>query len=156
MISIEIPGFRKLELAHVVFDYNGTLALDGRLLPGVSEALANLALQIRIHVITADTFGLAEQQLRGLPVALTIMPAASQAEAKAHFVSELGADSVVAVGNGRNDRKMLSAAAVGIALVQREGAAAETLATADVVSPSILDAIDLLRNPKRLIATLRS
>jgi hypothetical protein len=26
MISIDIPGFRKLELVHLVFDYNGTLA----------------------------------------------------------------------------------------------------------------------------------
>jgi len=92
----------------------------------------------------------------GLPVALTIMPVASQAEAKARFVSQLGADSVVAIGNGRNDWKMLSVAAVGIALVQREGAAAETLVNADVVTVSILDAIDLLRNPRRLVATLRS
>jgi len=156
MISIEIPGFGKLDLAHVVVDYNGTLALDGLLLPGVGEALAELARQIRIHVVTADTFGLAEQQLMGLPVALTIMPVASQAEAKARFVSQLGADSVVAIGNGRNDWKMLSVAAVGIALVQREGAAAETLVNADVVTVSILDAIDLLRNPRRLVATLRS
>jgi len=156
MISIEIPGFGKLDLAHVVVDYNGTLALDGLLPPGVGEALAELARQIRIHVVTADTFGLAEQQLMGLPVALTIMPVASQAEAKARFVSQLGADSVVAIGNGRNDWKMLSVAAVGIALVQREGAAAETLVNADVVTVSILDAIDLLRNPRRLVATLRS
>ena len=55
-----------------------------------------------------------------------------------------------------NDRKILSAAAVGIALIQREGGAAETLASADVVSTSILDALEFLRNPKRLVATLRS
>jgi soluble P-type ATPase len=156
MISIDIPGFRKLELRHLVLDYNGTLARDGRLLPGVARKLAELASKIHIHVITADTFGLARAQLATLPIELKIIPVESQAEAKTQFVSELGADTVVAIGNGRNDRKMLSAAALGIALVQTEGGAAETLASADVASTSILDALELLRNPKRLVATLRS
>jgi P-type E1-E2 ATPase len=156
MISIDIPGFRKLELAHLVLDYNGTLALDGKLLPGVAEALSSLAPSIRIHVITADTFGLANAQLAGLPINLTITPVEAQAEAKLQLVSELGANTVVAIGNGRNDRKMLSAAALGIALIQREGGAAETLASADVVSTSVLDALELLSSPKRLVATLRS
>jgi soluble P-type ATPase len=51
---------------------------------------------------------------------------------------------------------MLSAAALGIAIIQREGSAAETVASADVVSTNILDALELLHNPKRLVATLRS
>ncbi len=51
---------------------------------------------------------------------------------------------------------MLRAAALGIALVQREGASAEAIASADVVCSSVIDALDLLRNPKRLIASLRS
>lgn len=156
MISIDIPGFRKLELAHLVSDYNGTLALDGKLLPGVADALSSLAPNIRIHVITADTFGLAEAQLAGLPIELTITPVESQAEAKLQFVSELGANTVAAIGNGRNDRKMLSAAALSIALIQGEGGAVEALAGADVVSTSVLDALELLRHPQRLVATLRS
>jgi P-type E1-E2 ATPase len=156
MITIDIPGFRKLELAHLVLDYNGTLALDGKLLPGVAEAVSKLAPAINIHVITADTFGFAKAQLGALPVKLVITPAESQAEAKLRFVSDLGADSVVAMGNGRNDRQMLKAAALGIAIVQTEGGAAETVASADIVSVNILDALDLLANPKRLVATLRS
>lgn len=156
MISIDIPGFGRLALAHLVLDYNGTLAVDGKLLPGVAETLSNLAASLRIHVITADTFGLAKAQLAKLPIDLTITPAEGQAEAKLQFVRELGADTVVAIGNGRNDRKMLRAAALGIALVQGEGGAAETLASADIVSTSALEALELLRNPKRLVATLRS
>ena len=156
MITADVPGFSKLQLAHLVVDFNGTLAVDGELLPGVREALSDFAPSIRIHVITADTFGFAGEQLAGLPVDLTITPAEGQAEAKLRLVSELGAESVVAVGNGRNDRKMLSAAALGIALTQREGGSAEALASADIVSTSVLDALELLRNPKRLVATLRS
>lgn len=156
MISVDIPGFGDLELAHLVLDYNGTLALDGRLLPGVADALLELAPSLRIHVVTADTFGLAKAELAGLPVELLIVSVEGQVEAKLRYVSGLGANAVVAIGNGRNDRKMLRAAALGIALVQREGGAADALASADLISTSILDALDLLRNPKRAVATLRS
>ncbi|MGE5219537.1 MAG: HAD family hydrolase, partial [Chloroflexota bacterium] len=140
MISIDIPGFRKLKLRHLVLDYNGTLARDGRLLPGVARMLAELATDIHIHVITADTFGEARKQLARLPVDVVIIPTRSQAEAKLKFLSKLGARTAVAVGNGRNDRKMLKAAALGVALVQTEGGAVETIASADVVSANILDA----------------
>jgi soluble P-type ATPase len=156
MIEINIPGFAPVRLRHFVSDYNGTLALDGKLLPGVAEALTALAAHLELHVITADTFGLAAGQLAGLPVTLKITPLESQADAKLEFVRQLGASEVVALGNGRNDRLMLDAAAVGIGLIQREGGATQALAAADLVSTNILDALDLLLNPKRLVATLRS
>jgi P-type E1-E2 ATPase len=156
MISIDIPGFGQLGLRYLVLDYNGTLAVDGQLLPGVADDLSAIAKQIEVHVITADTFGLAQTQLKGLPVSLKIIPIENQAEAKLDFVSKLGASFTVAIGNGRNDRKMLEAAAVGIALIQREGGSAATLGSADIVCTSIRDAVTLLQNPKRMIATLRS
>lgn len=156
MIRIEIPGFGNLELQHLVCDYNGTLALDGQLLPGIAEQLSRLASQLTIHVITADTFGQARAELAGLPVSLHITPLENQAQTKLEFVQKLGAAVTAAIGNGRNDCRMLDAAALGIALIQREGGAATTVAAADVVCTSIHDAIALLRNPKRLIATLRS
>lgn len=156
MITIDIPGFGKLELRYVVLDYNGTLAVDGLLLPGVAEALSETAQSIDVQVITADTFGLAQSQLSGLPVSLTITPVENQAETKLGFITRLGASSTVAIGNGRNDRRMLEAAAVGIALIQREGGAAASLACADIVCTSVLDALALLQHPKRMTATLRS
>jgi len=156
MLAIAIPGFRQLELKHLVLDYNGTLAIDGILIPGVREVLGALAQQIEIHVVTADTFGCARSELSGLPVKLSIIPLESQAEAKLAYVQKLGVDHVCAIGNGRNDRSMLAAAAVGVALVQQEGGAGEALANATVVTTDILDALDLLRRPARLIATLRS
>ena len=156
MLAIAIPGFRDLEVEHLVLDYNGTLAIDGRLIPGVREALGALADQVEIHVVTADTFGCAASELSGLPVKMTIIPLEAQAEAKLAYVQQLGAERVCAIGNGRNDRRMLAAAAVGIALIQREGGAGEALAAAAVVAFDVLDALDLLRHPARLIATLRS
>jgi soluble P-type ATPase len=156
MISLRIPGFADLCLEHLVLDFNGTLAEDGTLLAGVRTVLAALAGDLTIHVVTADTFGRAAEELDGLPVRLTVLPGDDQADAKLSYVQALGTDRVVAVGNGRNDRKMLAAAALGIAVVQREGGASDTLAAADVVVTGVLDALELLRHPTRLVATLRS
>lgn len=156
MIDVNIPGFRHLQLTHLVLDYNGTLAIDGHLIPQVGEKLIELSHDLHIHVLTADTFGLAKTGLAGLPLDLTIAPPEDQAETKRAFVSNLGAEQVVAIGNGRNDGPMLKAAALGMALVQLEGGAVETLISADIVSTSILDALDLLSQPKRLVATLRA
>ena len=63
--------------------------------------------------------------------------------------------SVVAIGNGANDVSMLRAAALGIVVVGPEGLATEAIAAATIVTLSIADALDLLLNPKRLVATLR-
>ena len=56
MISINVPGFGDFTFKHAVFDYNGTLARDGNLLPGVLEKLLSLTDTLAIHILTADTF----------------------------------------------------------------------------------------------------
>ena len=156
MIPIAIPDFGDLELHNLVTDYNGTLAVDGVVLSGVAKRLKALANDITIHVVTADTDGLAREQLAGLPVQLTIIPPDDQANAKLHFIRALDVEKVVALGNGRNDRKGIAAAALGIAVIQEEGGAADTIIYADIIATSILDALDLLANPNRIKATLRS
>lgn len=155
MLQIQIPDGVPLRLEHLVLDYNGTLALDGELLPGVKERLERLALQLAIHVVTGDTFGKARSGLAGVACKLSILPPHAQSEAKRAYVERVGASSCVCIGNGRNDRLMLEAAALGIAVVQQEGACAETLMAADVVTSGIHDALDLLAHPQRLVATLR-
>ena len=156
MISIDIPGYRRLNLAHLVLDYNGTVALDGELVPGVDAALHTLAKALSVHVITADTFGRVEQRLAGLDCRLSILGTGPQDLAKLEYVKQLGCDRTVCIGNGRNDRLMLQEAALGIAVVLQEGAAAVTLGAADVVCTDILRALELLTHPLRLTATLRA
>jgi len=156
VIEIDIPESESLALQHLVLDFNGTLACDGCLLPGTKERLHVLAEKLQVHVVTADTFGKAREALLGIPCALAILAPAQQAEAKLAYLRQLGADTSVCIGNGRNDRLMLKEAALGIAVLQDEGAAVLTLLAADVVTTSILDALDLLINPLRLIATLRA
>lgn len=62
---------------------------------------------------------------------------------------------MVAVGNGMNDRLMLRTAALGILVLGNEGTSVQALSSADIVVKDILDGLDLLLNPKRIIATLR-
>lgn len=155
MLDIAIPGAATLTLAHLVADFNGTLAIDGALVPGVADVLRALAGRLTIHVITADTFGTAREALRDLPVHLVILQPERQGEAKRLHVERLGAAQCVAIGNGRNDRLLLESAALGIVVVQREGAAVQTLLAAEVVAPDIVAALGLLLHPSRLIATLR-
>ena len=90
------------------------------------------------------------------PAKLVILPTEDQDLGKREYIEALGWERVVAVGNGRNDRLMLKRAALGIAVIGEEGAASETLLAADVVCPNVRAALELLQNPLRLTATLRS
>ena len=156
MFKINIPGVAPLAVQHLILDFNSTLAVDGRLLPGVEERLVALARQLQLHVLTADTFGHAAEALRGIPCTLSILTDARQAEGKLAYVRQLGATTCVCIGNGLNDRLMLTEAALGIAVIQEEGAAVATLVAAGVATCSIGAALDLLIKPLRLTATLRA
>jgi soluble P-type ATPase len=156
MLHIEIPGFKTLDLEHLVLDFNGTLAIDGKLMVGVDERLNALAADLQIHIVTADTFGHAAEAVHGVRAKLNILGPVDQAEAKLAYIEALGVERVVCIGNGRNDRRMLKAAALGIAVSGMEGTATEATQAADLFIPMVQDALDLLERSQRLIATLRS
>lgn len=42
MLHIEIPGRAPMDIANVVFDYNGTIAVDGKVLPELRERIEAL------------------------------------------------------------------------------------------------------------------
>ena len=156
MITIAIPGFGDLALDYLVADYNGTLACDGELLPGVSQRLRRLSKKLIIHVLTADTFGTCAAELARLPVQVAVMPPQNQDRAKAAYIKKLGQKRCVCIGNGRNDVAMLRGCRLSIAVINEEGAAAAACAAADIVARDILSALDLLAYPQRLVATLRA
>ena len=108
-----------------------------------------------MHVLTADTFGKVRSQLADYDFEVVVLPREAQDVAKERYVEDLGPSTVAAYGNGRNDRRMLSRAALGVVVVQKEGAASSTVVAADVVCPDILSGLDLLGEPLRLVATLR-
>ncbi len=152
MIRIDIPLRGIVELQHAVFDVNGTLAVDGKPIPGVADRLKALGEHLSLHVLTAGTHGnIAElERVLGFPLHMITI-----GEEKVHYVEQLGPASVIAFGNGMNDVGMLRLAAIGVAVLAGEGVAIGALQGADVLALGPVDAIDLVLNPKRLVATLR-
>lgn len=155
MIEIEVPGFIHYRLQHIVLDVNGTIAKDGQLLEGVKELFAELSSKLDIHLVTADTHGGQKIIDETLGLTAVLIDSQNQVKAKLDYIQQLGAEKVVAVGNGANDSAMLEHAALSIIIVGPEGAAVESLLKAKVVAPDIRAALELLLYPKRLMATLR-
>ena len=155
MNEITIPNFTILQLQHIVFDYNGTIAEDGVLKESVKRAINELSKAFTVHIITADTFGSVAKQSENLQITLKILSSSDHTQEKADYLQTLGAQNCVAIGNGNNDKKMLQSAALGIAVTGEEGCATQTLMASDIVCGCIENALELLENPKRMIATLR-
>jgi P-type E1-E2 ATPase len=153
-IRVPVPGDPFL-LRHVVLDVNGTVALDGRLLPGVRERVSALRERARVVIASGDTFGTAAGIAADLDVELEPLSAQGQAEQKRALVERLGAAQAAVLGNGRNDALALEAARLALVVIGSEGASGAALRTADAVVASAPEAIDLLLHPMRLVATLR-
>jgi P-type E1-E2 ATPase len=155
MIELTIPGRGTLKVEHLVLDVNGTLALDGKLIDGVEQALAGLRDRFQIHLVTADTHGRQAAIDAQLGMQAVRLRPGDESEQKASFVRQLGAEKTAAIGQGANDAGMLSAAAIGVAVLSREGLSAESLKAADLVVPDILAALELFDKPLRIVASLR-
>ncbi len=155
MFELDIPGFGHIKLGYLITDFTGTLSADGRLLPGVKDKMNKVAKFLKLHVLTADTFGKAKSELEGIDCEVHILNGVNLDIQKEAFVQEIGAALVIALGNGNNDRRMLKAAKIGVAVCLEEGCSKDALASADIMVKSPVDAFDLLLYPKRLKATLR-
>jgi soluble P-type ATPase len=155
MIKLEIPGRGVLAIEHLVSDVNGTLATDGHLIAGVAERFQIIGDLVQIHLVTANTHGKQSLIDEQLDMQAVILRSGNEAEQKAAYVRQLGAQHVIALGQGANDAGMLKAAAIGIAVLSEEGLAVSALTAADLIMPDILSALDALSKPKRIIASLR-
>lgn len=155
MIQLVIPGRGAMNLKVLVLDYNGTLALDGQMFESVKENLRCLSSLLKIHILTADTFGTVERQCKGLPVQVKLLVSTNHTQEKADYLLQFDSREIVAIGNGANDQLMLEHANLGIAVIGFEGASIQTLQSADLVVNKIEDGLGLLLEPQRLKATLR-
>lgn len=153
---INISGYKKLEIKNIICDFNGTLAVGGKLISGVKETINKLSKQVDVYVITADTFGSVKKELEGVNCKLVIISGNNQVVEKLEFLESCNKETTVCIGNGRNDKLMLEEAALGIALIQDEGVFIETMQAADIVCKDINHAFELFIEPKRVIATLRN
>jgi len=162
MLILDIPGCERIELEHLVCDFNGTLAEDGCLWEGVAWRITRVAAILQVHLLTADTYGTAQRAAEILQeacdasdVARPVWERVASGQEKEQYLQRLGAQSVVAIGNGANDVDMLRAAALSICVMGSEGACTEALLASQLVVTNPIDALDVILRPSRLTATLR-
>ena len=155
-MKVNIPGREELEIQNIVFDYNGTIAIDGKLIEGIKKSINEFSNSFNFYVITADTYGSVEKELEDTKCEVIKISKSSQDISKLEFIKSLGSSATLSVGNGRNDKLMLKESILGIAILQDEGLCTETLLNSDILVKSIFDVFSFLKDENRLIATLRN
>jgi soluble P-type ATPase len=155
MIEVAVPFAKTYAIENLLLDLNGTLAVDGAVLPGVKQRLQSLSSEVAITLLTCDTHGNASTIANALGIAVHVVNREREAEAKAAFAASIGPERTAAIGNGMSDMLMLHSCAIGVVVIGSEGAAVPAILAADIVTTDILDALDLFRHKVRLVATLR-
>lgn len=155
MIQISIPGREDIKLHYLLLDMNGTITVDGLLPEGVKERIEYIKTKMKVFLLTADTFGTGVQVAEELGIEMFVVSSDNGTKDKADFTSSLEPEGVAAIGNGTNDAAMLELANLAIVIMGREGCSLAALHKADIAVNDINDALDLLINPLRLLATLR-
>lgn len=152
-MKVHIPGQGELILETIVLDLNGTIAVHGTLVDGVAERLTKLKDRgLKIILFSGDTRGNAQKLADDLGIEFI---RAGTAGEKASEIDKVKPETCVAIGNGLIDLQKIQKTKLGIVTLQAEGVHTKTLMAADIVVPSINDALDLLLDESNLIATLR-
>ncbi len=152
MLTLEIPGNKTYRIKDLVLDFNGTIAIDGKLITGVKEKIQKLSKLLDIYVLTGDQHHNAEKVLHNLAINIKVVHGKKE---KIEFINSIGNNHIVYIGNGLIDTKALKKSAIGICVIEKEGASTKALLSSDIVTINILDALDLLLVPCRLICTLK-
>lgn len=156
MLYYKIPGRGKLEIENVVLDYNGTIAVDGKIIEGVKELLSKLKEHCNIYILTADTYETVKKECSDIDVEVLIFPNENTGQHKKEIVKKLNGHRTACVGNGYNDIPMFKESILAIAVIEGEGANGKLLSHADIVTRSIIDALNILLNENMVKATLRN
>jgi len=155
MIEIDIPGYKVLKIENLVLDFNGTIAVDGILMPSAISRLNTLSKELKIYILSAHTFGSVREQCNSLPVEVRELKQGNEKEQKGEFIDFIGPDRTCAIGNGSVDELMLKKSALAISVFGHEASSLKSLLNSDIAVVGIIQALNLLLKPKRLIATLR-
>ncbi len=155
MLNVSVPGYGDLEIENAVFDFNGTLAAGGKLHTAIRRMMPEIKEKLNVYILSSDTFGTVVSQCDGLGVHIKVIDSGRACALKADFIKQLGAGRTVCIGNGNNDIDMFRECALAVLIIGREGCSAKALAFADIVVNNIEDALNLLIDPTRIIATLR-
>lgn len=156
MLLYEIPGKENIEIENIVFDYNGTIAVDGKLIHGVEEAINTLSKSLNVFIVTADTYGTVEDECKGINAKILTFPKENAGESKRDIVKKLGPLKTITIGNGFNDVPMFKEAILSIGIMEGEGMSGSLIIEADIVVGNIIDGINIVGNKNMVKATLRN
>lgn len=156
MITYEIPGRNKIDIKHLVLDYNGTIAIDGKLIQGVEDLILEISKYLEVHILTADTYGSVRKECSHLKAQIKTFPKENAGELKKDIVKKLGSSQCICVGNGYNDIPMVKEAILSIAVLEGEGTSGKLIGNTDIVARSIKEALEIILSKNKVKATLRS
>lgn len=144
---------KSFEINIIVLDLNGTLSVHGKIPWGVKGRLDKLKRAgFKIILFTGDQRGTADVLCRKLSIEYKVTQTEKDKERE---MVKLNKNKCAAIGNARIDLGTLKHAKLSIVPLQAEGIHPRVLAHADILVPSILDALDLFLHPDSLCATLR-
>ncbi len=149
-MEAEIPNHGRIMINSVLFDLNGTLGESGRVSEEVKHLLKRLADRYTVVVLSADTFGTLEEEFKDLPIRIERVSTGTEKRKVAE-----GYVPYAAVGNGNNDVAMLEGAELAFCVIGPEGATIDALLASDIVVRDVKDAIAMLLDERKLVATLR-
>lgn len=154
-MRIDIPNVDVFNIENIVFDFNGTLATDGKVPPRVYRQILGLTQDFNVYIVTADTFDTVKEIFSGTEVQVKVVSKDHGLIDKKSLIESLNAKETIALGNGSNDALMLKVSGISIAVLGNEGLSLKALENSDVMIKNINDFFEMMKEPKKLIATLR-
>ncbi|MBM4307009.1 MAG: ATPase P [Deltaproteobacteria bacterium] len=154
MITLQRPGQTPLEIEYLLIDYEGTLAIDGRVHPKAKDKINLLTKRISVYILAKSEQVKVEERLRNVKAEVFFLTEGEASGEKLNLLRRLGPEKTVAIGNGMDDAPILEEAGFSICVIGRVGASGETIKRADMVVTDILDALDFLLKPLRQKAAL--
>ena len=154
MISIQRPGMESLELHFVLIDFEGTLAMDGRVHPKAKDKVNLLSKRVTVYILTKSSKEKVEETLKKMKAEILSMTEGDSSQQKLDVLQRLGPHQTAVIGNGFDDVQIMEQAGLGMCVIGKEGSSPEAVAKADLVVTSVLDALDFLLRPLRQGATL--
>jgi soluble P-type ATPase len=143
-----------LDIHFVLIDFEGTLAMDGRVHPKAKDKVNLLSKRATIYILTKSNREKVEETLRKMKAEILYVAEGDSSQQKLNVLQRLGPHQTAVIGNGLDDGQIMEQAGLGMCVIGKEGSSAEAMAKADLVVTHVLDALDFLLKPLRQRATL--
>lgn len=154
MILLQRPGQPNIEIECLLIDYEGSLAIDGRVHPKAKDKINLLSKRVKIYILVKGEKEKVEERLKNVKAEVLFLQEGQATLAKLELLKRVGSERTVAIGNGMDDVPLFEKAGFSIGVIGKEGASGEALKKADLVVTDVLNGLDFLLRPLRQKATL--